>query len=330
MGLALGVMVGVGASSARADNAAAAQALFDEGKKAMAAHQYVEACPKLEESLRLDYALGTLLNLADCREHEGKLATAWTRFLELAARAREAGQVDRAKIGRQRAAELAGRLSNLVINVGAADRTPGLQVSRDGTVVGAAAWATPIPADPGTHSVEASAPGRLPWSTSVNVTGNATTSTVTVPELLPSPKEAVAAAPHPSATTPLSPTASVAPSQESRRFGVQRGLAVASAAVGVAGVAAGSYFGLTSLADHNDAENDCSHSPCNGPRAPAAVTKGKAALSNGNSSNVAFAVGVVGLAGAVVLWFTAPTGASTEPNAQVGIGAGTLQLRGQW
>src|SRR5262245_18728599 len=63
--------------SARADDSAAAQALFDQGRKLMESERWAEACPKLEESQRLDPAGGTLLHLALCREHEGRIATAW-------------------------------------------------------------------------------------------------------------------------------------------------------------------------------------------------------------------------------------------------------------
>jgi hypothetical protein len=43
-----------------------AQALFDQARKAMAAHDYAEACPKFDESYKVEQALGTLLNLAVC------------------------------------------------------------------------------------------------------------------------------------------------------------------------------------------------------------------------------------------------------------------------
>src|ERR1700685_1939228 len=86
-----------GSTIAHADDSAAAQALFDQAKKAMAAHRYADACPKLEESLRLEEGVGTLLNLADCYEHEGKLASAWSKYIEVASKARAAGQSARAR-----------------------------------------------------------------------------------------------------------------------------------------------------------------------------------------------------------------------------------------
>ena len=43
-----------------------ANLLFDEGRKAMAARDYPQAITKLQQSQKLDPAVGTLLNLAEC------------------------------------------------------------------------------------------------------------------------------------------------------------------------------------------------------------------------------------------------------------------------
>jgi hypothetical protein len=51
------------------------------------------------------------------------------------------------------------------------------------------------------------------------------------------------------------------------------------------------------------------------------------AQAAGNISTAAFVVGAVGLAAGGVLWFTATPNATT---AQLGIGVGSIQLRGNW
>src|SRR5450631_560862 len=70
---------------ARADGAdpAAADVLFREGRRDADAGNYALACPKFEESFRLDPAPGTLLNLADCEENRGQLTRAWQHFQQL-------------------------------------------------------------------------------------------------------------------------------------------------------------------------------------------------------------------------------------------------------
>src|SRR6516164_3682204 len=63
---------------------AVAQSLYDEAKTLMNAKNFVQACPKLEESQRLDPSPATEFHLADCYEQVGRTASAWAAFLEVA------------------------------------------------------------------------------------------------------------------------------------------------------------------------------------------------------------------------------------------------------
>ncbi len=250
---------------ARADESAAAQSLFDDAKKDMARHDYADACPKLEESLRLQEALGTLLNLALCYEQQGRLASAWSKFLEVAAKARASGQSERARIGRDRAAALAPKLSHLVVDVPPASRAEGLEIRRDGTALGAVEWGTAIPADPGPHTVEVSAPGKKPWSSTVTVPGGASTARLEIPALEALPDGQHAQRQTPSTTPPPAGSAPPAiatepPPSTPEQPGHGRArdvVTIAVAGVGAAGIAAGAVFGLLSLSKHNDATHEC-------------------------------------------------------------------------
>src|SRR5260221_419371 len=161
----------IGAASfpgaARADSSltdkAAAQTLFDEGRKLMAAGKLAEACPKLAESQKLDPGVGTQFNLADCYERLGQTASAWAGFLEAASTARAMGQGDREKVAKERAGTLAPRLSRLTITSSEGTPPAGLDIKKDGAPVGRALWGTAIPVDPGSHLVEVSAPGKKTW-----------------------------------------------------------------------------------------------------------------------------------------------------------------------
>jgi len=141
-----------------------AQALFDEGRRLMDAKRYSDACPKLAESQRLDPGGGTLLNLALCHEKEGKLATAQVDFNEALSLAVKDGRKDREKIARERIAVIEPAMPRVTIVVGA--EVEGLEVKLDGLVLRRVAWGIATPIDLGDHLLEASAPGRIPWSSS--------------------------------------------------------------------------------------------------------------------------------------------------------------------
>jgi len=128
----------------------------------------------------------------------------------------------------------------------------------------------------------------------------------------------------------LSPTPAPAPLSDSAGAGLgkQRTFALIAGGVGLVGVGVGSVFGLKSKSDHDEAEKYCDGSECSDARG---VSAGTDAHSAGNISTVAMIIGGVGLAGAAVLWFTAPT-PSEQQGARlgVGVGAGTLRVQGQF
>ncbi|WP_433926076.1 hypothetical protein AB3662_24425 [Sorangium cellulosum] len=204
----LAALVG-GGRDARADTAAA-QALFDAARQLMAQGKYADACPKLEESQRLDPGIGTQFNLATCYEQLGRTASAWSTFLEVAGAAKAAGQVEREKVARQRATALEPRLIRLTITA-PADAPADLQVKRDGAPVGRAQWGIPVPVDPGKHTIEASAAGRAPFAKTVEVTRAGASEAVAIPPLPAGEPARAAAQPATGATGAARPTSGAAP-----------------------------------------------------------------------------------------------------------------------
>jgi hypothetical protein len=119
-------------TTAHANDPATAQALFDQARKLMTQEKWAEACPKLEESQRLDPGGGTLLHLALCREHEGKIATAWAHYQDALAWAKRDGRKDRVKIAQPRIDALTPRLHRMRVRVAPKSRKlAGFAVSRD-------------------------------------------------------------------------------------------------------------------------------------------------------------------------------------------------------
>ena len=199
---------------------------------------------------------------------------------------------------------------------------PGLEVKRDGVVLGRAVWGSPTPVDAGDHVIEAVAPGKQRWSKTIVVDARPTTLLVTVPKLLP---EAGAAAP-PAPMAPVVATpAPAAPAPEApvkvREGGwsTQRWLGVATMGVGVAGVTVGSIFGLRARSKNEDSEAHCDGNTCD----QTGVALRDDALDSATVSTVGFGVGAAALVGGVVLFATAPSkdstvGVTAKPN-QAGI-----------
>lgn len=180
-----------------------AQALFEEGRSLMAEKRWAEACPKLAESQRLDPGGGTLLNLALCHAGDGKTATALVVLHDALATALRDGRADREKLARETIASLENDVPKITIDVPAAARVEGLEVTLDETSLAHAAWGVAAPVDPGTHVIRATVPGRSPWTAFVSVASGERKS-ITVPYLAEAPApEAGAVLPTTEPPTPL-------------------------------------------------------------------------------------------------------------------------------
>lgn len=298
------------------ENKVAAEALFDEGRKLMVDGKFTDACPKLEQSQRLDPGIGTLLYLADCYERSGRLASAWATFRDGSSQAQAAGQSERAAAGESRARALEPRLSKLTIRLSPEARAiPDLQIRQGDTLVPRGLWDVPAPVDGGEHTIVASAPGYATWSSRVRVADEKDDASVTVPALVPEAAPAPepetkpiepAVAPIPATAAPREPPAD----RSTARGSTQRALGVVLGGVGVVGVGVGSYFGLKAFSKNSDAEKYCDGAACGDPRGVRLTDDARSAAA---ISNVAFGLGLAALVSGVVLYATAPS--SSEATA---------------
>jgi hypothetical protein len=183
--LLLAILAGAVTSVAHADDRAAAQQLFLEGKELMRAGTFEQACQKFEAASQLSSTPGVRLNLADCLEKLGHTASAWARFDEALSMAERNGDGAAAELARKGRARLEPQLAYLTIVVPPAAVVAGLEVKRDGETLPKAAWGTGIPVDPGDHEVSAEAPNRARWSKKTAVVGSGAKVTVEVPPLAP-------------------------------------------------------------------------------------------------------------------------------------------------
>lgn len=308
-------------ASAQQRDPAAAQALFDEARTLMKSKRFEEACPKLAESQRLDPGIGTQFRLADCYELEGKLASAWAGFLDVASQAAASGQTDREKAARTRAARLAPRLPKLTIVVPQASRVSGLEIERDGADVGEAQWGTAVPVDPGEHQLVVRAPGKRDFTGSVSAREGAP-ATFDVPPLENAPGAApvavapVAAVPPPSVPPPApvtSPAPPPAPPAEKGSSGPGV-LVIGLGALGVVGLAVGTTFGIMASSKYDDSKQHCratDENLCD----QQGVDLRDQAFTFGNVATASFIVGGVALASAATLWIVNSNSESPAPRS---------------
>jgi hypothetical protein len=207
---------------AQGDDMTSARALFEEARGLMRAGRYEAACPKLEAARAIYAGPGVLLNLGDCYEKTGRMASAWTTFEEALTHATAEGRAEYEAEARRRHDSLASRVARLVVRT--AVEAPDVVVRCDGNVIDRRVWSEGVAVDPGSHFVEAAAPGHSSWSASTATYPGATT-TVDVPELpvLPptaiperpplAPPSAVLVPVPPPAASPLAPAAQATPSR---------------------------------------------------------------------------------------------------------------------
>ena len=286
------------ASQAKTDSSVIAQELFDQGLKLMAEGKLAEGCAKLEASNKAAWAPGTTINLADCYEQIGRIASAWAKFLESEPHFRNRTPPDpRADIAKQRAEALYPKLSRLTIEVPAESKVAGLTIARDGDPVDEQQWGTGLPVYPGKHVVEVSAPGKKPWKWEADVGAGGATVSVKVPVL----EDAPMVEPPPAADTGMP---------------LQKKIAIGVGAAGVVGLVVGGVFGGLTLGKVGDSNKTCTQSAggvfvCDEPGAKLRDEAG--GLST--VSTAALIAGGVLAAGGVVLWVTAPSTAPAKDTA---------------
>jgi tetratricopeptide (TPR) repeat protein len=320
------------AGTAAAQNPkAAAESLYNEGRQLVTDGKYQEACPKFEASQRLDPAPGTQLNLANCLEKVGKIASAWAEYKEAAAAAHAANELSRQDLAEKRAKELEADLSKLRV-VASVDSMAGLEVRLDGVVVLSGMLNSDVAIDPGEHAVEAVAPGYKSYKTTVTVNPHADRKTVTIPALEPEPHVT-----SPTVTSP--PVSPPTPSPEPKPasgWGAQRTAGVIVAGAGVVGVVVGAIFGTQALSKNSSAKPHCGGEPMQCDAEGVALNQD--AKKAATISTVGFIAGGVLVAGGAVLFLTArhhsaatsSTALAVNLHPLVGAGTAGLGLGGTW
>jgi hypothetical protein len=286
------------ASAAR--DPAAAEALFRAGRQLIQEGKLEEAYAKFEESYRLDPTAGALLNLGECRLREGKTASAWALYQQAATLADVQGKPDLFDLASQRQRELEPDLSYLTFHV--AKAVPGLQVKRDGVLVGAAQFDVSLPVDPGRHIISAQAPGYESVQFAVVVHDKHDRQIVNVPALKERPLQlqTSSVAPQP-APMPTQVTTSTRSEPWPWLLG----------GVGAASLVVGSVSGLLAIHENSYAKSHCpSHLNCNNDVLQAQGRRDTEA----NVAWVTIPIGIAALGSAVTWLLLTPP--SSTPNGE--------------
>jgi len=289
--------------SASAQVRSQADVLFDEGVALLGAGKFADACPKFEQSLKLDPGIGAMLYLADCYERAGRTASAYNEYKaaeKLAADTKDPKGRD--KVANKRAALLEPKLSKLILM----PPTPlpaGLEITRDGEKVDVTQLGVPIVLDPGPHALVVTAPGSKRWEKSVDVPPDGGTASIVLVVV---------------SETKVEPPPPPEPSDPGTPFRIG-GLVVAG--VGLVGVGLGTAFGLiasSNLSDSN-ADNHCdAQNTCD----PVGLGLRSDAQSAATISTVGFIAGAVMIAGGITMFVLAPKKSPAQTALTPALGGG--------
>lgn len=253
-----------------------AAALTNKARAAGRTKSYEEAVDLLRKADALDPTSQRKLDLAKLLVPLGKLVEA-SRILNALINdpslgPREKWLKDGAK---KQLAQFESRIPWLSVHV--SGPTTGVHVEVDGKEVEAD---TEAPVDPGKHTIAADADGYESGERSITVAeGEHKQATLTLDAI------ARQEAPKP------------------KPSGGSRGPAIASFAVGAAGIAVGAVFGVFAFDETAKARGFCNGNMC--PARPEVVDARNVAIANGNVSTVGFVIGGVGVAAGIVLLLTA-------------------------
>ncbi len=280
----------LGAGAARADDAATADALFREGRTALARGDYEEAARRFAESERLQPAPGTRLNLATAESKLGRLASAWEHAR--ASRDELALGDERRAVAQKLFDELDARVPRLTLRSDG-KLAAGARIFLDGTELREGSLGVALPEDPGSHRVLITAPGYLDVPLVVTLReGERESLEIRLGPPQPSPK----------ATASPMATAATTASAPSSRPGPLRAVGIATTVVGGVALAASGVLGALAIGQNGAVSNHCDATGCDERGLDASRTGRAFALG----SSVSAISGLVLVAGGVVLWLLAP------------------------
>ena len=312
-GFALGLITLTASGAWAQDSAAAAQVLFDDARAAMATKSFDIACDKFRESDRLDPAVGTRFNLANCEEQRGRLATAWSLYRQVLDEV-QPGDV-RAPVARARVEALDLRVPRLTLH-SKGELPVGTTATVAGLVLQPAAFGSPIPIDPGRHVVLVASPGTITRQFTINLAPGE------------SVEISVDVGPHPKYSRNLSPIPRQGETSSPSSTERNPVAAYVVGGIGVAGILTGVTTGLVGL--HQESIGDAGCNDQTRTCTAHAHEANQRARSFATVSTIGFVTGLVGLGVGTYLWFTLPDSAASAISIGPANQGATVEWRQAW
>jgi hypothetical protein len=297
------------------DSAATADVLFNDARAAMAAKKFDAACAKFRESNRLDPAVGTLFNLANCEAQRGQLVTAWTLYRQVLEKLPP--DDSRASVAKAQIQSLDARIPRLTIRA-RGEMPAGTVVTIAGLALSPASLNSPLPLNPGRYAISVASPGRSTQEFSVALAeGDAAEFPVFVGA---------------SASAPVTPGAEVSRGESASTDDDDRNnrelFAYTGIGVGAAGFTLGIITGLVGLHQESLGSQSCSDvtRTCN----QAGYDANQSAKSLATVSTVGFVVGLLAGGAGTYLWLTLPDTKAAAAGAGGTNNATLVGWQGRW
>jgi len=326
------------AAAATDEEKAGARAAATQGSAAFEKQHWAEALDLFTRAESLVHSPVHLLYKARSLAQLGQLVKAREAYLAVVRDESTSSSPAMAKAREDAAKEVAllePRLANLTVKVegpGAAEAN----VEMDGVKVPIALVGVARPADPGQHTLQASAKGAAadPQTVTLKEGGGATVTLVLKP-VAGAPPVLPPAAAQPAVASPPMTTAAVDTNSATQSGNGLRTASYVSFGVGVAGLAVGTVFALKASSKYSDGNALCDgRDPCTLSSADAAQREqlGKDGDSAKTLSIVGFVVGGVGVAAGTTLFILSGKKQSEPAHAGVHpwVGLGSAGLSGRF
>lgn len=303
----LAILVVLLTGIAHAQTPTPADAAFKRGRELLKAGKYADACVEFEHSQKLDPALGTEFNIAQCSEKTGKLARALELYRAMVPRDQNA---ERKKIVIEAIPQLEARVPHLLVKV-PSPPPPGftltIQLINSGHAPKPLEANKPIEIDLGEYAIVAKADGTPDWSQNVRIDTEAKTTTLEPPfpnakPLAVDPKHTTTGTTAPLSQPDESQDEPEPPKSRRKLYGI------VGMAVGGAALVTGLVFGQMASSQWSEAKDVCGGTTCStAADQMEAQELGDSARSKAMLSTIFVGVGVAAAATGVVLFVTAPS-----------------------